>query len=79
MTATIVKITLIVPEIITLAAKFCLILVSSFVPKRCAVNTDKPAVNPIASPKIKPLILPVAPTAAKASTPMVLLTINFLR
>ena len=35
-------------------------------PKRCEVSTVKPAVNPVINPRIKNMIVPVAPTAASA-------------
>ena len=47
----------------------------SFAPKRWAVMTARPEVNPFTNPMIKKLKLPVQPTAARAVTPMVRPTI----
>ena len=38
-------------------------------PNFCAVSTVKPAVSPRRKPKIRKLIVPVAPTAANAFVP----------
>ena len=49
---------------------------SSPAPKHWAAITEKPLVSPWAKPRIKKDMAPVAPTAAKACTPMVRPTIT---
>ncbi|MPN63956.1 hypothetical protein SDC9_211725 [bioreactor metagenome] len=53
----------------TLIATALRMLCGSFAPNFWLMITEKPAVRPTTKPRMRKVIEPVAPTAAKASTP----------